>query len=34
MDAVLSLPGSPVAVLRIHAREDLVIAREVAHILA
>ena len=32
-DAVLSLPGSPVAVLRVTAREDLVIAREVARLL-
>jgi acetate kinase len=32
-EQVLSLPGSPVAVLRIRAREDLVIAREVARLL-
>jgi acetate kinase len=32
-DAVLSLPGSPVAVLRVEAREDLVIAREVHRLL-
>jgi hypothetical protein len=31
---VLSLPGSPVAVLRVEAREDLVIAREVERLLA
>ncbi len=33
-DQVLSLPGSPVAVLRVEAREDLVIAREVERLLA
>ncbi|HEY7331636.1 MAG TPA: acetate/propionate family kinase [Candidatus Limnocylindria bacterium] len=33
-DEVLSLPGSPVAVLRVEAREDLVIAREVERLLA
>ena len=32
-DQVLSLPGSPVAVLRVEAREDLVIAREVERLL-
>jgi acetate kinase len=32
-DEVLSLPGSPVAVLRVEAREDLVIAREVERLL-
>jgi acetate kinase len=32
-EQVLSLPGSPVAVLRVEAREDLVIAREVARLL-
>jgi acetate kinase len=32
-DAILSIPGSPVAVLRVTAREDLVIAREVARLL-
>jgi acetate kinase len=33
-DELLSLPGSPVSVLRVAAREDLVIAREVARLLA
>jgi acetate kinase len=33
-DATLSLPGAAVTVLRIEAREDLVIGREVAHLLA
>ncbi|HEX6140785.1 MAG TPA: acetate/propionate family kinase [Candidatus Limnocylindria bacterium] len=33
-DAVLSLPGARVAVLRVSAREDLVIAREVYRLLA
>ena len=33
-DQLLSLPGSPVAVLRVTAREDLVIAREVTRLLA
>jgi acetate kinase len=33
-DALLSLPAAAVAVLRIEAREDLVIGREVAHLLA
>jgi acetate kinase len=32
-DQLLSLPGSAVAVLRVEAREDLVIAREVARLL-
>ncbi len=32
-EQVLSLPGSPVAVLRVQAREDLVIAREVERLL-
>jgi acetate kinase len=32
-DQLLSLPGSPVAVLRVEAREDLVIAREVERLL-
>jgi acetate kinase len=33
-DAILSAPGSAVAVLRVIAREDLVIAREVARLLS
>ena len=33
-DAVISEPGSPVAVLRVEAREDAVIARQVAGLLA
>jgi acetate kinase len=33
-DATLSLPGAAVTVLRVEAREDLVIGREVAHLLA
>lgn len=33
-DAILTPPGAPVAVLRIAAREDLVIAREVASLLS
>jgi acetate kinase len=32
-DQVMSLPGSPVPVLRVTAREDLVIAREVQRLL-
>ena len=33
-DAVISRPGSPVAILRVEAREDAVIARQVAGLLA
>jgi acetate kinase len=32
-DAVISRPGSPVAILRIEAREDAVIARQTAELL-